>query len=57
MKTKLLTLALFGLMSLSFMACSEEEIVPVNDTSIEQVKSDCQCDGGLSERERPDPGQ
>ena len=57
MKTKLLTLALFGLMSVSFMACNEEEIVPVNDTSIEQATSDCQCEGGLTEREKPGGGQ
>lgn len=57
MKTKLLTLALFGLMSLSFMACSEEEIVPVNETSIEQATADCECEGGLSERERPSTGE
>jgi hypothetical protein len=53
MKTKLLTLALFGLMSLSFMACSEEEIVPVNENTIEQATADCECDGGISERETP----
>lgn len=53
MKTKLLTLALFGLISLSFMSCNDEEIVPVNDPSIEQTAADCECEGGLSERERP----
>jgi hypothetical protein len=53
MKTKLLTLALFGLMSLSFMACSEEEIVPVNENTVEQATADCECEGGISERERP----
>ena len=57
MKTKLLTLALFGLMSLSFMSCSEEEIVPVKDTSIEQATADCECDGGLQDRERPTTGE
>ena len=36
MKTKILTLALFGIMSLSFMACADEEIAPVNDVTIEQ---------------------
>jgi hypothetical protein len=54
MKTKLLTLALFGLMSLSFVACNDEEIAPVDDVSIEQASSDCECEGGLSDRERPD---
>jgi hypothetical protein len=57
MKTKLLTLALFGLMSLSFIACSEEEIAPVNDVTVEEASADCQCDGGLSEREKPGTGQ
>ena len=53
MKTKLLTLALFGIMSLSFMACSEEEIVPVNDITIEDTTADCECEGGLTDREDP----
>jgi hypothetical protein len=57
MKTKLLTLALFGLMSLSFIACSEEEIVPVDDATIEQSSADCECEGGLSDREGPTQGQ
>ena len=57
MKTKLLTLALFGLMSLSFMACSEEEIVPVNEQTIEQATADCNCDGGVQDRENPNSGQ
>ncbi|MCK5105300.1 MAG: hypothetical protein KAR17_20895 [Cyclobacteriaceae bacterium] len=53
MKAKILTLALFGIMSLSFMACSEEEIAPVNDVTLEQATVDCECEGGLSEREGP----
>ena len=53
MKTKLLTLALFGIMSLSFMACSDEEIAPVNDVTLEQSMVDCECEGGLSDREGP----
>ena len=53
MKAKLLTLALFGFMSLSFMACSEEEIVPANDVTLEQSIADCECEGGLTEREEP----
>ena len=51
MKTKILTLALFGIMSLSFMACADEEIAPVNDITIEQSNADCECEGGLSDRE------
>lgn len=54
MKTKLLTLALFSIMSLSFMACSEEEIAPANDVAIEQGSADCECEGGLSDREPPE---
>ena len=53
MKTKLLTLALFGLMSFSFMACSEEEIAPVDDITIEAGVADCECEGGLTDREDP----
>ena len=56
MKTKLITLALFGLMSLSFMACTEEEIVPINDVTIEEATIDCECEGGLSDREQPGTG-
>ena len=52
MKSKLLTLALFGLMSLSFVACSEEEITPANDVTTEQSQKDCECEGGLSDREK-----
>jgi len=57
MKTKLVTLALFGLMSLSFMACSEEEIVPVNDTTIEDATAECGCESGVEDREIPSTGQ
>ena len=57
MKTKLLTLALFGFMSLSFMACSEEEIAPVNDVTLEQAVAECECEGGQSDREGPGVGQ
>ena len=53
MRTKLLTLALFGIMSLSFIACNEEEIAPVNDVTIQQNDADCECEGGLSDREGP----
>jgi len=56
MKTKLLTLALFGIMSLSFIACSEEEIAPVNDVTIEEATVPCECEGGLSDREDPRGG-
>lgn len=53
MKTRILTLALFGLMSISFMACNEDPVVPSNDISIEQSDVDCECEGGLSDREEP----
>ncbi len=51
MKSKILTLALFGIMSLSFIACSEEEVVPANGIATEQSREDCECEGGLLERE------
>jgi hypothetical protein len=54
MKAKILTLALFGLMSLSFMACNEEPITPSNDISLEQSRVDCECEGG-EEEDREDP--
>ena len=57
MKTKLLTLALFGFMSLSFLACSEEEITPVDDLTIEAATAECECEGGLSDREGPGIGE
>ena len=50
MKTKLLTLALFGMMSLTFIACSEEEVAPAVDVQTEQGTADCECEGGLSDR-------
>lgn len=53
MKTRLLTLALFGIMSLSFMACNEEPIAPVNDIAAQEATADCECEGGLSDREDP----
>ena len=56
MKTKLLTLALFSIMSISFMACDKEEIAPVNDVTIEEATPDCECEGGLSDREDPRDG-
>ena len=52
MKSKILTLALFGLMSLSFIACSEEVVVPANEVATEEARPDCECEGGLSDREK-----
>jgi len=52
MKTKLLTLALFGLLSLSFVACSEEDVTPANEIATEQSRHDCECEGGESEEDR-----
>ena len=57
MKTKLLTLAIIGIMSLSFTACSEEEIAPANDITFEEAKAECHCEGGLSDREEPRVGR
>lgn len=53
MKTKLLTLALFGIMSFSFMACNDEEIAPSKDVTVQQSTADCECEGGLLDREDP----
>lgn len=53
MKTKLLTLAFFGLMTISMMGCNKEEIAPASDVALEQSWGDCECEGGLSDREKP----
>jgi hypothetical protein len=53
MKSKLLTIAFFALFSLSFMACSQETVAPANGPDTEEAWTDCQCDGGIHERERP----
>lgn len=53
MRTKLLTLAIFGIMSLSFVACNEEQVVPSNDVTVQQSAVDCECEGGLLDREDP----
>lgn len=53
MKAKILTLALFGLMAFSFMACNDEAIEPVKDVTIEQSIADCECEGGITDREDP----
>ena len=59
MKTKLLTLAFFCMMALSFMACNNEEVVPAQDKNVTEIQSraDCECEGGLSDREGPLGGQ
>jgi len=51
MKAKILTLALFGMMSLSFIACNEEEVVPADQAQIENEQSYCECEGGVEDRE------
>jgi len=53
MKAKLLTLALLGMMTLSFVACNNEEIAPAKDVTSIQATADCECEGGLSDREDP----
>ncbi len=57
MRTKLFTLALFGMMSLSFMACNEEEVVPDMDMAQIEAAATCECEGGLSDREGPQGGR
>ena len=51
MKARILTLALFGIMTLSFTACSEEEVVPANQTQVQNEQSYCECEGGIDDRE------
>jgi hypothetical protein len=53
MKAKLLTLAVMGMMTLSFMACNSEEIAPAKDITAVQATADCECEGGLTDREDP----
>jgi hypothetical protein len=50
MKARFLTIALFGIMSLSFIACNEEEVVPATDQILTE-ESTCECEGGIEERE------
>jgi hypothetical protein len=50
MKAKILTLALFGLMSLSFISCNEEEVVPAVEQEL-SADSYCECEGGIDDRE------
>ena len=49
MKTKLLTLALFGILTFGFVSCADEEIAPANDTSIDGHR--LPPDGGITERD------
>jgi len=53
MKAKLLTLAVIGMMTLSFMSCNSDEVVPANDVTTVQAGSTCECEGGLQDREDP----
>jgi hypothetical protein len=53
MKAKILTLALFGLMSFSFIACNEEEVVPAVEAEL-SADSYCECEGGMDDRETRD---
>ena len=34
-----------------------KEVAPVNDVTLEQAMVDCECEGGLSDREPPGTGQ
>ncbi len=51
MKARILTLALFGIMSLSFSSCSKEEVAPANQTQVQTEQSYCECEGGVEDRE------
>lgn len=48
MKTKLLTLALFGLLTLGFVSCADEEIAPADDA---KIASSLPNDGAISQRD------
>jgi hypothetical protein len=53
MKSKLLTFVFVSLLAFSYISCSQEEVAPANGPDTEEAWTDCQCDGGIHERERP----
>ena len=50
MKIKLLTLALFGILTLGVLSCSNEEIVPSNEIELNETRSSSSAGGGLKIR-------
>ncbi len=46
MKTKLLTLALFGFLTLGFVSCADEEIAPSSDNTVQASRD--QNDNGMT---------
>jgi hypothetical protein len=50
MKAKLVTIILFGIMTLSFVGCNEEEVLPAKEEILTE-ESTCECEGGIEERE------
>jgi hypothetical protein len=53
MKSKLLTIVFVSLMAFSYTSCSQEEVAPANGPNTEEAWTDCQCDGGIQDREGP----
>lgn len=51
MKTKLLTLALFGLLTMGFISCSDDEVTPSQDIQLNE-KADRNNPGGAELRDR-----
>lgn len=47
MKTKFLTLALFGVLTFALASCAEEEIAPSNDIQLKENSSDAPMGGDL----------
>lgn len=52
MKAKLLTLVLFGIMTLSFVSCNEDDVTPAKQTTVKNGGT-CECSGGITDREPP----
>lgn len=50
MKTKLLTLALFGILTLGVLSCSNEEVVPSNEIQLNETHTTSSSTGGIKTR-------
>jgi hypothetical protein len=49
MKAKFFTLAIFAMLSFSFLGCTEEEVLPAVDETLLLDADACECEGGIIE--------
>lgn len=47
MKAKIFTLAIFAMLSFSFLGCTEEEVLPAIDETLLLDADACECEGGI----------